>query len=315
MLEIFNVTINQTITLFIFISLGYWLKKTGKVTANFSKGLSVALVNVISPMLTIRTFTNNFKPDTITHNLVLLGVSVIVLLVCVIIGFILSNIFARTKGELDRNKFDVYLYSMTISNLGYFGYPLVEAIFGEKMLANFMVFCIPFNIFIYTFGIYILNPNKVFSLKKLLNIPMLALFVGMILGLLEVKFPTVIANVLKSGGDCQAPVAMLLTGVVFATNDLKSMIAGGKVYIAVLIKLLILPLLLTPVLMLLNLRADIAISIMTLFCLPAGLNSIVFPEAFGGDSRTGAQLCFITTIACVITIPIVYTLFQTFVTL
>lgn len=313
MLELFNITINQTVTLFIFIALGFWLKKSGKVTANFSKGLSVALVNVISPMLTIRTFANNFKAETITHNLVLLGLAVVTLIVCFIIGFVLSHIFARTKGVLNRNKFDVYLYSMTISNLGYFGYPLIESIFGEQMLANFMVFCIPFNMFIYTFGIYILNPNKVFSLKKLLNIPMLSLFVGMFLGLIDIKFPTLIADVLKSGGDCQAPIAMLLTGVVFASNNLKSMVAGGKVYLAVIIKLIILPLLLIPVLMLLRLPREISISIMTLFCLPAGLNSIVFPEAFGGDSRTGAQLCFITTTLCVITIPLIYSLFQTFV--
>lgn len=315
MFEIFHVTINQTITLFIFISLGYWLKKSGKVTSNFSKGLSVALVNVISPMLTIRTFSANFKKEMFMDNVILLGASVVTLAVCCVIGFILSRIFAKTKGVLDRNKYDVYLYSMTIPNLGYFGYPLIESLFGEQMLASFMVFCLPFNIFIYTFGMYILNPNKVFSFKKILNLPMLGMLVGMILGLLEVKFPTPIANVLKSGGDCQAPVAMLLTGVVFASNNLKQMVSAGKVYLACFIKLLILPALLVPVLVFLNLRPEISISVMTLFCLPAGLNSIVFPEAFGGDSKTGAQLCFITTTACVFTIPIVYTLFQTFVAL
>ena len=313
MLDIFNVTITQTTILFIFIALGFWLKKTNKVTANFSKGLSVSLVNIFSPMLSIRTFANNFKADTLVHNAMLLGVAIVTLLVCVIIGFTLSNIFARKKGVLDRNMFDVYIYSMSISNLGYFGYPLIESLFGEQMLANFMIFCLPFNIFIYTFGIYILNPNKVFSLKKILNLPMIGMFIGMILGLLEVKFPFVISEVLTTGGDCMAPVAMILTGVVFASNDLKSMVSSGKVYLAFAIKLLILPILLVPVLMLLGLRADIAISIMTIFSLPAGLNSIVFPEAFGGDSRTGAQLCFVSTIACVFTIPIVYSLFLTYV--
>ena len=313
MFEIFNITINQTITLLIFIALGYWLKKSGKVTANFSKGLSVSLVNIFNPMLTIKTFSNNVKIDTLTHNATLLGMSVITLLVCVSLGYVMSHIFARTKGELDRNKFDVYLYSMSISNYGYFGYPLISALFGEKMLADFMVFCIPFGFFIYTFGMYILNPNKVFSLKKLLNIPMLSMFVGIALGLLDIKFPAVISNALSSGGACQAPVAMLLTGVVFANNNLKSMASSGKVYIAMFIKLLIIPLILVPVLMALKLRPDIAISIMTFFCIPAGLNSIVFPEAFGGDSKTGAQLCFVSTTMCILTIPIVYSLFQTIV--
>ena len=310
MLEIFKVVISQTVTLFIFISLGYWLKKSGKVTANFSKGLSVSLVNVIGPMLTIRTFANNFKVEALADNAKLLGVSLIVLIICVAIGFPLAWFFSRKNGALDRNKFDVYTYSMTITNIGYFGYPLIEALFGEKMLANFMVFCIPFNMFIYTFGIYILNPNKVFSLKKLLNIPMLAMVVGMVLGLIDVKFPVVIKNVLASGGDCQAPVAMLLTGVVFATNNLKEMVVAGKVYFAYFLKLIVIPLIAIFILTALKLPMELSLCTFVLIILPAGLNSIVFPEAFGGDSRTGAQICFVSTIMCVITIPIMLTLFS-----
>ena len=140
MLEIFSVTINQTITLFIFIALGFWLKKSGKVTANFSKGLSVTLVNIFLPMLSLKTFANNFKADVILDKAVLLGACLITLLVLLLIGYCLSQIFARKNGKLDSNKFDVYLYSLSISNYGYFGYPLIEALFGEEMLFNFNLY-------------------------------------------------------------------------------------------------------------------------------------------------------------------------------
>lgn len=312
MLEIFKLVISQTVTLFIFISLGYWLKKSGKVTANFSKGLSVSLVNIISPMLTIRTFANNFKVEALADNAKLLGVSVIVLVICVAIGFPLAAVFSRNKGTLDRNKFDVYTYSMSITNFGYFGYPLIEQLFGEKMLSSFMVFCIPFCIFIYTFGIYILDPNKVFSFKKLFNIPMISVVVGMVLGLIDVQFPEVIKNVLTTGGDCQGPVAMLLTGVVFASNNLKEMVFAGKVYIAYIIKLIVIPLAAIFILTAFKLPVDLSLSIFVLISLPAGLNSIVFPEAFGGDSRTGAQICFVSTVLCIITIPVMMMLFSHF---
>lgn len=312
MFEIFKLVISQTATLFIFISLGYWLKKSGKVTANFSKGLSVTLVNVISPMLTIRTFANNFKVEALAENAKLLGVSVIVLVICVAIGYPLAAIFSRRKGELDRNKFDVYIYSMSITNFGYFGYPLIEQLFGEKMLSNFMVFCIPFCIFIYTFGIYILDPNKVFSIKKLFNIPMLSMVVGMLLGLIDVQFPDIVKNVLATGGDCQGPVAMMMTGIVFASNNLKEMVCAGKVYFAYFIKLTIIPIIAIAVLTWLKVPMELAICIFVLISLPAGLNSIVFPEAFGGDSRTGAQICFVSTVLCVITIPVMMMLFSYF---
>ncbi len=313
MLQLFKITLDQTLTLFMFILLGYWLKKSGKVTKDLSKSLSVMLVNVFTPLLSVKTFANNFTRDILLDKAILIGISIIFLLVCIVVGYVFSFIFARENGKIKKDTFDVYLYTMTITNLGYFGYPIIEAIFGEQMLFNFMVFTLPFSIFINSVGIYLLNPNKVLSFKSVLNMPMIGMFIGMILGLLNVKIPAFLLNVMTSGGNCMAPVGMILTGIIFASNDLKSMVANGKIYLIYFIKLLIIPILFIPVLRYLNLSPEASISMMTLLILPAGLNSIVFPEAFGGDSKTGAQLCFVSMIGCIITIPIVYTLFQTYV--
>jgi len=83
-----------------------------------------------------------------------------------------------------------------------------------------------------------------------------------------------------------------------------------KVYLAYILKLIVIPAFAIFVLTSLKLSAELSLCIFVLISLPAGLNSIVFPEAFGGDSRTGAQICFVSTIMCVITIPIMLTLFS-----
>lgn len=313
MLELFIITFNQTFTLFLFILLGFLLKKSGKVKGDISKGLSVITVNIFTPLLSMKTFANNFTKDVISEKATLMGISLISLLVFLGIGYCFSLVFAREKGKPSRDTFDIYLYTMTISNLGYFGYPVIESIFGEQMLFNFMIFTIPHSIFINSVGVYLLNPNKELSFKSVLNMPMIGILVGMVLGFFEIKLPTPFLNVMSTGGACMAPVAMILTGIIFASNDLKSMVASVKIYVLYFLKLLILPLLLVPVLMWLKLPEEASISILTIAVLPAGLNSIVFPEAFGGDSKTGAKLCFVSLVMCVITIPIVYTIFQTYV--
>ena len=47
---------------------------------------------------------------------------------------------------------------------------------------------------------------------------------------------------------------------------------------------------------------------MTLFAFgtPLGLNTVVFPAAYGGDTSTGASMAMISHTLCVITIPIMY---------
>ena len=41
---------------------------------------------------------------------------------------------------------------------------------------------------------------------------------------------------------------------------------------------------------------------------PLGLNTVVFPEAFGGNPETGASMSMISHTLCVISIPLMYAL-------
>ena len=38
--------------------------------------------------------------------------------------------------------------------------------------------------------------------------------------------------------------------------------------------------------------------------MPCGMNTIVFPKLVGEDCKPGAALAFITTVLCIVTIPI-----------
>ena len=41
---------------------------------------------------------------------------------------------------------------------------------------------------------------------------------------------------------------------------------------------------------------------------PLGLNTVVFPEAYGGNPETGASMAMISHTLCVISIPLMYAL-------
>ena len=62
----------------------------------------------------------------------------------------------------------------------------------------------------------------------------------------------------------------------------------------------------------LNVPESISVLIVMMFVLPPGLNGIVVPEAYGGNSTTGAQLCFVSTTMCMVTIPLIFMLYNFF---
>ena len=46
------------------------------------------------------------------------------------------------------------------------------------------------------------------------------------------------------------------------------------------------------------------------YATPLGLNTVVFPAAYGVDTKTGASMAMISQVLCVITIPLMYGLLQ-----
>jgi predicted permease len=105
------------------------------------------------------------------------------------------------------------------------------------------------------------------------------------------------------------PIAMFLTGFVIGDFDLISIFKSKKVYIATLLRLIILPAFIITVLKLLG--ADTFILKLALFAYatPFGLNTVIFPAAYGGDANTGASMAMISHTFSVFTIPIMYALF------
>ena len=305
MFESFRVTFSQTLVLFTFIAIGYGFKKSGKVSKDFNKGLSNLLVYTFLPFLTFGSMADNFKLEVLADKAKLILISTGILCGFIILAFVFSRVFAKNKMTRD-----IYLYSFTFPNSGYIGNPLVLAIFGELMLFDFVVFCIPFFIVTYTFGVYILNPNRSFSFKNLINPILVSLLLGMLVGVLNIKLPTVAETIIDTGANCMAPAAMILTGIVFASNDLKRMVSNLRVYIACTIKMVLIPMIAVLIIVAAKVPENVAILVITMLSLPTGLNSIVFPEAYGGDSQTGAQLCFTSTLTCLIFIPVIFALYH-----
>ena len=93
---------------------------------------------------------------------------------------------------------------------------------------------------------------------------------------------------------------------------------GHKVYIATALRLFILPAIIIGALfgikelgnLVFNLQINNSVLFLCFFATaaPLGLNTVVFPEAYGGNPETGASMAMISHTLCVISIPLMYAL-------
>ena len=303
MTDTFIITLNQILKLFLFMALGYAFNKSKLYPPEFSSILSKLEVHVFMPALVFNTFSANFRLSVLRENSAYLVAGLILLLASFALALVLSRVFAR-----DRMTRDVYVYAFTIPNLGYMGYPLVEAVFGETALFHMMILVLPFNLFIYTIGMYILNPRREMKLTTVLNPTMIALAIGAVFGIAQWKLPSFLSAACDSASACMAPSAMMLAGYVLAKSPLKEMGRDWKIYAASLVRLIGIPALAFAGMRLCHVSTEIILIACAMLAMPLGLNTVVFPEAFGGDSATGSKACFISNILGLVTIPLVFSL-------
>ena len=305
MQQVFSTTLNQMLVFFLIMLVGYILRKKRVLDEGAVKLLSRLLSDVIMSAVCFNAFAENCKPEALRENALLLLCGVITLTFCFFAAAILRRFFAR-----ERYTRNIYLYSFTIANIGYMGYPIVEAVFGAEALFNMIVFCIPFNIFIYSVGIALLNPNnEKISFKSLISPVFIFMAVGAVVGLSGIPLPSAVTKTSGLLSGCMAPIAMLLAGIVIAGYSLRELFAGCSVYIAAIFRMLIIPAAGMLIAKAASLPMNFQIIILTVLAMPFGLNTVVFPAAYGGDTQTGARLALISNLMGIITIPVMYAIF------
>ena len=317
MLGTFLATLTPMLTLFLCMAIGFIAYKSKILPENAGKVMAKMETWIFCPALNFITMARNCTVKSVgTH-----AINSVIACVSVTIAMTIATFLARLFVKNPSPERGVYMYALAFANSGYVGDPVVLSLFGEVALSYYKLFCLPLSIMIYTWGISVLVPsdkNQKSVLKKLMNAPTVALVLGIIAGLtgLGAILPTPVVNTLDSLKSCMGPVGMLLAGFTVAKYSMRRMLTNKRVYVASALRLSVLPAVIITALfgaktllsLLLGTPIDNTVLFLAFFALaaPLGLNTVIFPEAYGGDPETGAGMAMISHTLCVLTIPIMF---------
>lgn len=306
MLTIFTSTLTPMLMMFACILIGYILAKKKLLPDSADTALSKLETYALLPALTLSTFMNQCSLESLSAMRWYILSAAGLILLAVGLSYPLSRLFA--KGGYERN---VYKYAFAFGNYGFLGNAIVPIVLGQEYLYPYMLFSLPLTVVCYSWGLAVLIPKKEGKpslIKNFMNPSIFAVVIGVVLGIAGAKavMPQFVSLTLTGLGNCVGPVSMILTGIVTAKYSLKDLLARPLVYLSSILRLVILPAAFAAILILL--KADPLIVKLSLFAFatPFGLNTVVFPSAYGGDPSTGASLALISHTLCVITIPLLF---------
>ncbi|MBQ9097414.1 MAG: AEC family transporter [Clostridia bacterium] len=305
--------------MFVLILVGFILRKKTDISENAGTTMAKLETFVFTPALLLFTQMTKCTVETFKENASLILYGFVIVMGAIALAYPLSRCFVRKKENSPENEYkrNIYKYALTFGNYGFMGNFIILGVWGNEFFYKYSLFTLMVGLLCNSWGLYVLVPKEENAslkenLKKgLLTPPTIALFVGVLFGLLNLTqfVPQFIISAFDSAGNCQGPVAMLLAGFVIGGYNFKDLISNKKVYAVTFLRLIVIPAVIMLILKLCGASDELMTLALITFATPLGLNTIVFPAAYGGDTKTGAAMAMVSHTLSVITIPVMYLIF------
>jgi len=158
----------------------------------------------------------------------------------------------------------------------------------------------------FSIAIMILKGNRIIGewWRGLLNLPLFALILGLLVNRSVIEIPAVVIEPLQIMGNATIPLAMLLMGYMIGGVRFHRKFINLELIGVCIIKLLICPIIVAIIISPLKLDTVLRAVIIIESAMPSIASLTVFVQKYGGDEQFAATGTFITTILSVATIPL-----------
>ena len=267
----------QIVELFLMILMGYVIVKLGLVTDDDSKILSKIVLYIVIPCVMINAFQIDYTPDKIQGMLLALVASVVLQVLLLIAVWMM----------------------------------------GKEWVVFGCVFMAVQLIFMWTHGKYIISSGDRIDWRKIvLNINMIAIFIGAVLFLLKIHLPEIVDGTLHAVGSTIGPVSMIVTGMLIAGMNLRDIFTNRRVYAVTFLRLLLVPVLALIILKISGLvtwhpQGEKILLVTFLAVITPSASTITqMCQVYGGNSKYSSAINVMTTLLAIVTMPVMVLLYQ-----
>lgn len=295
------------VVLFIIVVLGYVLCKLGYMGDKFDQKLSAIVIDITCPALILSSVMGDALPDR-TLILPLLGVGFLTYIILLVFGFFVPRLITKNRDDQGMIGF-----ALMFANVGFIGYPIVSSIFGPKAIFYAALLNMPNTFFIFTAGVMLVKGEysiRQLNPKVLFSPAMIAAFAAALIVALNLHTPDLIARPITMVGNITVPAALMVIGSSMARLPLKQIIGSWKVYVSSAVRLVVVPVSLYFLFRVCGVSDAINDINTVVIAMPVASFGTMFCMKYGRNPALMTEITFITTVASILTIPLITMLFR-----
>ncbi len=298
------IVLQQMAVIAILVGIGFFLQKRSVLGEKGDKILSKIVVDICNPALVVSTILSG--NISVTHQDFLKGLVIGAALYAsfCLLGLIIPRILRLPKDE--RRFYNL----MTIyTNVGFLGIPVAKAVLPEDAIVYVIICNVAYSVLFYTHGILVISGAKE-KIKPvmMLNPGVLMSLLALVIFWFDLSFPPILENSFNYIGNPTVFLSMVLLGTAVAKSDLIRDIKDARLWIFILIRMILVPLMVVFVLRMLG-APDVMVKT---FCLmsavPVGNLPLIQAQKTGQRTDILSKGIIVTTVFSFISITLFMTL-------
>lgn len=290
----------QMASLLVLIGAGWLGARAGMYDEHTNSQMSRLIVNIFNPMLVVSgaiSAVGKISPAVMGQVFL---IAIAMFAIFIIIGMALSPLFDR-----DAMQRKIFQLMFVFSNLGFIGIPVVTNVLGAEYVVYVTEFIMAYNLVFYTYGVSLVEGKfSAASLRAMINPGNVLTVFALCMVLFHIQLPAFLSTAVVYLGNVTSPMALFAVGFALANTDLKALLGDKRLYVFTAVKLLVIPAVLLAGLKLLPVSQELVKVCLIMFAMPVGNMPLMIGTQKGIDVRTCSGAILMTTVLCVVTIPL-----------
>ena len=307
-MEYAQVVFYQLIIFVIYGAIGVISVRAGVLDEAGLHALSRVVIKVTLPVMLFTNTVSGVTRESFLESLPVVGATVVMYLLLLLLCWGLSRIFG-----LAGDRGPVFIASVMFGNVGFIGIPIIADLFPERGMLYIAAFTVVDQLLMWTVGITLVTPAEKRSgispadnLRRLVNPATVAIVLAVVVVFAGIPVPEVLLEALTKVGGVTSPLALIYLGGVFCYMDILDSIRQKEFYAAVLVKMVLFPVVFFLLLQASGLLSqEMAMTMAILSAMPTMTSIGMLARSNGCCGEYSIGCIFVTTIACIVTLPVV----------
>ena len=263
--------------------------------------LSTIILDLLFPMLIFSSLVTQLKVDRLREfwSLPLIGFALMAF------GGVLGLVLHFGMKDRQDGRQATFMHFCAINNYSFLPLIVIDNLWGGGYLPLLFILNVGSTVGLWTIGIALLSGGGMRqAMKNIFNPNLIAVAAGLLVAVFRIPLPQTLIKITTSTGAAAMPMVMLVIGAALYGSAHHLLRHKWDISWLCICRLLIIPLLSVWLLKMLPLPVDVYRVSFVVAIMPVSVSAAVLTMRYGGSPDFAGQAAVVTTVASVVTMPL-----------